>query len=518
MLPMKKTLLCLFITISSATYANKAQELILLDQKLEKSFSEHTQQVKDFILKGHTEHKHYFLPHQRDLIISSVREHLEQIQAIDKYRPDKSHGVTSKKNAHRNYTRLLAKTIKYKHLAKFFNFSFIGKNPYVSVLAEDHSDLGHSSKEFRKLIRKTLKQSWDVLNRNNNRDRNDREESLNNNAFFHLSDLYKHQNDLIKFEKKHNPLTDEQMRVLLTNTHSYMEEVDDLQEQIKEIDWKVGAYSPLYHLKVFLLKAASYVALPGKHKISLDTLKTIDKELEPGDIGLIQRYNKLSNIVFKGNWTHSLIYLGKYSKFASYFNSDRATQEEFKKRCEKENLQCSSFASYLMAKHPEQMGKYIKSDKDKDPIATIESLKPGVILYTMKKSMGWDNLVLLRPKKLTKRDKALAIATAFDNLGKPYDYNFNGQTNERFVCTELVSYSYSPDPRIKKNGLTWEMNYVMNKPVMYAFDVLETFFKRYQSQEQELDVVVYVKGENGEFGKSKRGNLEELLESVDITD
>jgi len=515
---MKKLILSITLLTSLGALAQVDSKLLKIDQDLNYKFEDHIKQMREYVLKGHSNPRLYFIPHERESIVRSSQDFLKSLEILEAYQPDKSHSLRSRKYAKRNYTRLMAKTIKYKYLAKYLNFTFMGKNPYVAVLSEDNDKLSHSSKAYRKMIRKTLRQSWDVLGRRTSSDTRSSKDKLNDNSLFHLSDLAKNIEDFKKFEAKYNQLDDNQMMAVINNSQEYMESVLELKSIIKDIDWKVGAYSPLYHLKVFLLKVASSISLPGKHKISLETLKKVDNELLPGDIGLIQRYNKLSNVVFKGNWTHSLIYLGKYSKMAAYFNNDSETQDTFRKMCQEQELQCSSFMSYLMAKHPKEMGKYIKSDSDKDPIATIESLKPGVILYTMKKSMGWDNLVLLRPKKLSKRDKALAIATAFDNLGKPYDYNFNGQTNDKFVCTELVSYSYSADPNIKKQGLSWEMNYVMNKPVMYAFDVLETYFKRKNTKEQELDIVLYIKGKNGEFGKSRRGNETELLETVDLTD
>jgi hypothetical protein len=514
---MKRLILTTGLLFSTMAFGRVSNTLVNLDRELQKKLDNHIIEMREYVVRGHSNPKLYFIPFERENILKSSMKFLKALDSLERFDPDKSHGLRSKKRAQRNYTRLMAKTIKYKYLAKYLNFTFIGKNPYVAVLSESDSKLGHDSKAYRKMIRKTLRQSWEVLDRNTGNRDHDRDKDLDDNSFFHLADLAVNQTQFRKFEAKYDQLSNEQTEIVLNNTSEYMEHVLGLKEAIKDIDWKVGAYSPLYHLKVVLLKAASFIALPGKHKISLETLKKVDRELEPGDIGLIQRYNKLSNLVFKGNWTHSLIYLGEYSKMAAYFNSDAETQETFKQKCKEQKLQCESFMSYLMAKHPDAMRKYIKSDGSKDPIATIESLKPGVILFTMKKSMGWDNLVLLRPK-LTKRDKALSIATAFENLGKPYDYNFNGQTNERFVCTELVSYSYSADPKINKKGLTWEMNYVMNKPVMYAFDVLETYFKRQNTAEQELDLVLYIKGEKGEFGKSKRGSVEELLESVDLTD
>ncbi len=502
-------------TLANAGVTTKLNDL---DKHLDSKLQKHIKEMRPFVERGNTNAKLFFIPHERAEIIQSSTEFLNELRKVEAYKPDKSHGLRSKKRAQRNYTRLLAKTIKYKYLAKYLNFSFLGMNPYVAVLSEDDKERGHSAKAFRKSIRKALRQSWDVLNRKSNiDDHRSGKEELNDNAFFHLSDLSKDISGFKKLESKYNQLSDEQEEILENNVRDYMLNIYELKDTIKDIDWKVGAYSPLYHLKVFLLKAASYIALPGKHKISLETLKKVDPIMAPGDIGLIQRYNKLSNIVFKGNWTHSLIYLGKYSKMASFFNKDTETQETFKKKCISEKLACDSFISYLMVKHPKQMSKYIKSDSDKDPIVTIEALKPGVILFTMKKSMGWDNLAIVRPK-LSKRDKALSIATAFDNLGKPYDYNFNGQTNERFVCTELVSYSYAANPNIHKKGLSWEMNYVMGKPVMYAFDVLETFFKREQSKDQELDLVLYLKGSKGEYGKSRNGTREELLSTLDLTD
>ncbi|EQC47671.1 YiiX/YebB-like N1pC/P60 family cysteine hydrolase [Bacteriovorax sp. Seq25_V] len=490
----KKIKFFIAIFVSLISLASGVHEL---DYKLNNAYVSYYKSIYHFINLANSSEKFYFEDYQRDEILKITSRFITELdQAVPDHEDlGRDRNIYSKKNK----SFVLNKIIYFKWLSRFIETSMSGGNALVAVVGED-------SKRFKKLVKAVLRQGSQVRNPSRNHD-----SRFKNNL--RIIDMY---NDVDKLIKTHK-LKSFEAELVAQSLSELIESLSSIREISKDINYKVGSYSILYHLKVFLLKAASFIALPGEHKISSNTLNQIDEELLPGDIGVIQRYNKLSNIVFKGNWTHSLMYLGRFSKFQNYFDNDIKTRVFYFQRCISEDLQCNDYISYLELKFPDAMKKFIDGEYLKDPIMTIESLKPGVILFNQKKSMGWDNLALFRPR-LSTLDKARAIEAAFSKLGAPYDYNFNGQTNDRLVCTELISYSYQSDPRIFKQGISWEMNFVMNHPVMYAFDIVETYFKRKGKSNQELDLVIYVKGEKGEFGKARRGSEAELLKTVDLKD
>jgi len=474
-----------------------ASTLLEKDQRSNTIYMKFNKEIFNYLKLTMDSEKFYFEQYQREEIIRISSDFLTGLHQVfpeyKKLASDKN--IFSKKN--RDFVK--DKALYYKWLSKFVEITMHGGNALVSVVSE-------GSINFKDYAKAVLKQGSQV--RGIGRDK--RHEVRD---YLRVIDMYKNLDKLFNahsFNSTNKDLVDFAIA-------EYIDSLGQIKELVEEVDYKVGSYSIFYHLKVFLLKAASYIALPGKHKISAATLNQIDEKLTPGDIGVIQRYNKLSNIVFKGNWTHSLMYLGKFSKFQNYFDNDLETRVFYLQRCISEDLLCSDFVTYMELKYPEAMKKYSDGEYKKDPIITIESLKPGVILYNQKKSMGWDNLAIFRPR-LSILDKARSIDAAFSRLGLPYDYNFNGHTQERLVCTELISYAYQADPRISKKGINWEMNFVMNHPVMYAFDIVETYFKRKGKAEQQLDLVIYIRGEDGEFGKSRIGSEKELLETVDLRD
>lgn len=495
---MFKTLLIGFIlAVNCQAFAGMSKFLTQkksLNDQLASAFDTFYFQTIDLSLRVSNDEKTYLEEYERDNLVSETMTFLREIRKIDdliiKYQKD-----SLSKNAAKI---LVLKGLRNEWLAKFVRTTFMGGNAVVAALSEDSSRFSYSGQIYKNIITQLeLETETSVLS--------------SQVTMYYIYRNFKSVTEKFK-------LNNEEYDSLFFSVANFIDNMAEVHKMMNEIDLKAGTYSAFYFLKVFFLKAASYVALPGNHKISLETLKKVDSKLLPGDIGIIQRYYKLSNLVFKGNWTHSLLYIGTYSKLKTLTKNDRETNDYYVSKCFKEELNCYDFISFLEVKYPNALKKYKDGEKLSDPIVTIEALKPGVILFNMKQSMGWDNLAVLRPTKLSFLDRVKAIEYAFENIGKPYDYNFNGQTIDRFVCTELVSYAYQNDPRINKKGLSWEMNFVMNKPVMYAFDILETYFKRKNTNKQELKVVLYLKGEKGEYGQARNGSESELLDTVDLND
>lgn len=494
----------LIILIFSTKTFGSTKDVLNLSKVIEKDFIHYAQNIENYIVNSHEDENTYFLPFERRIILKNTKKLLSSISKLDQFGANKVIRVASKKRSSEYDERILAKVLKYNYLSRFFHLSFYAGNAFTTVLSEGAEDINFKGKKVRKLFTKTLTQARVSYSRSQNK-----KGDINQLAFPRVADFIQFNEKVIKnrnFDKLEKELYQSSLEEFLAN-------IKAIKKLKSSVTLKNGSYSPLYYLKVIILKGASYLALPGKHKISLETLKEVDHKLSPGDIGLIQRYNKLSNIVFKGNWTHSLLYIGAYSKLREYFDYDEETNQFYTIKCLQETLPCQDFIGYLHLKYPKKMKRYYEGQFANDPIVTIESLKPGVILYPMGKSMAWDNLVLLRPR-LSKKDKAMAIETAFSNIGKPYDYNFDGRTDERLVCTEVISHTYAPNPLENKGGLTWKVSTVSGRPVMYAYDILKTFFERENTPNQELDIILYIRGEKGNYGKSRDGDYQELRDSV----
>jgi hypothetical protein len=77
----------------------------------------------------------------------------------------------------------------------------------------------------------------------------------------------------------------------------------------------------------------------------------------------------------------------------------------------------------------------------KDGGVIIEALRSGVKLSTLNHFMNVDDFVILRPyfpDSLSLGEKKESLLLAFRQLGKEYDFNFDINTTEKIVCSELA--------------------------------------------------------------------------------
>jgi hypothetical protein len=72
----------------------------------------------------------------------------------------------------------------------------------------------------------------------------------------------------------------------------------------------------------------------------------------------------------------------------------------------------------------------------------VEALRNGVQLDTLPAFMNVDDVAILRPKYLSMEARREAVNLALGNLGKKYDFNFDVNTTETIVCSELVYIVY----------------------------------------------------------------------------
>ena len=70
----------------------------------------------------------------------------------------------------------------------------------------------------------------------------------------------------------------------------------------------------------------------------------------------------------------------------------------------------------------------------------LEALRDGVQLNTFEKFMDVDDVAILRPKEKAANE---VCVRAFRQLGKEYDFNFDVETIDKIVCSELVYQVYT---------------------------------------------------------------------------
>ncbi len=72
----------------------------------------------------------------------------------------------------------------------------------------------------------------------------------------------------------------------------------------------------------------------------------------------------------------------------------------------------------------------------------VEALRSGVQLKPLQHFMSVDDVAVLRPQYLNQQDKIDAVNLALGNFGKQYDFNFDVNTTEKIVCSELIYMVY----------------------------------------------------------------------------
>ena len=93
-------------------------------------------------------------------------------------------------------------------------------------------------------------------------------------------------------------------------------------------------------------------------------------------------------------------------------------------------------------------GELIEDEADptsKDKNQIIEALRSGVQLSTLDAFLNIDDLAILRPVFNDSNRNQLrkqALIMAFRQIGKKYDFNFDVNTTDKIVCSELAYVSY----------------------------------------------------------------------------
>jgi hypothetical protein len=100
----------------------------------------------------------------------------------------------------------------------------------------------------------------------------------------------------------------------------------------------------------------------------------------------------------------------------------------------------------------------------------LEAIRSGVRLTTLEQFLYLDDLALLRPGEMTASDAEATLLRGFREIGKPYDFNFDLESTERMVCSELV-YLVFPD-------LPWPTSSVLGRTIVTPDHVAQMAGKR----------------------------------------
>ncbi|EDM25576.1 hypothetical protein LNTAR_08136 [Lentisphaera araneosa HTCC2155] len=143
-------------------------------------------------------------------------------------------------------------------------------------------------------------------------------------------------------------------------------------------------------------------------------LADVQAVLKPMDILLEKTPFRLTDKFIPGHFGHVAIYIG--------------TEEDLK--------------SVGLWEHP-RIVKY--HEQIRQGKVVLEALREGVVLNTLEHFMNVDDLAVIRKNDMDAVQGRTYTLNAFRQLGKEYDFNFDVETLNKIVCSELVYQVFTDD-------------------------------------------------------------------------
>jgi peptidoglycan/LPS O-acetylase OafA/YrhL len=150
--------------------------------------------------------------------------------------------------------------------------------------------------------------------------------------------------------------------------------------------------------------------------------RKIQEVLQPLDILLEKTPFRLTDKLIPGHFGHVAIWTGSKSEL----------------------IDAGVWDNLIVQQYADQVGNQSNPDS-KDEQQIIEALRNGVQLNTLEHFLNVDDFVILRPVFAEGANDELvkeALIMAFRQLGKQYDFNFDVNTTDKIVCSELAYVSF----------------------------------------------------------------------------
>lgn len=212
----------------------------------------------------------------------------------------------------------------------------------------------------------------------------------------------------------------------------------------------------------------TYMSSRDEKFITVEQLGIMEENLLPGDVILQRRNWYLSNMGIPGFWTHAAMYVGTIDEMNEYFKDILPLEN------------CSKIENCI--------NNY--DDVADGNSSVLEAIGPGVVFQTLEESAHADYLVVLRPN-LNKTEKFAAVVRVFEDRGKPYDYDFDFETRDELVCSELIYDAY-------RNSIDFSLT-VQNGRLMFSpTDIAQKFAQERNTSNESFTFVYFLDGNEGD--------------------
>jgi hypothetical protein len=234
------------------------------------------------------------------------------------------------------------------------------------------------------------------------------------------------------------------------------------------------------------------VARKHSHLISAKQIEEMGKRLQPGDI-LFERHEwYLSNLGLPGFWTHVALYIGTPEERRRLFNDP-----EVKAWVTTLGIANGDFEALLAKRYPTAYASSTARRDQGRPPRILEAISEGVSFTSLEYTGSADSIGIIRPR-LSRRDKAHAIMRAFHYSGRPYDFNFDFETDSALVCSELIFKVYEPGKGM--TGMRFPVTEVMGRKVSTPNNMVRQFAEQSGGSTPQADFVLFLDG----YEKQKR--------------
>lgn len=241
--------------------------------------------------------------------------------------------------------------------------------------------------------------------------------------------------------------------------------------------------------------------------ISPAQVVALQKKMLPGDVMLQRREWYVSNVGLPGFWSHAALYIGTADERHRFFDGDVSMQQWVRAQGEASG----NFEKLLARRYPKAYAQSLQAQEHGHVPRVIEAISEGVSFTTLEHSADADALVTLRPR-VPKVDVARAILRSFRYSGRPYDFNFDFQTDATLVCTELIYKAYEPGEGFR--GVRLQLEEMVGRTAIPANSIARQFHEEYGTPRQQFDMVIFLDGQEkrrlaveadvGEFRRSWR--------------
>lgn len=220
--------------------------------------------------------------------------------------------------------------------------------------------------------------------------------------------------------------------------------------------------------------------------ISETQIAALMPRMQPGDVMLQRREWYVSNVGLPGFWSHAALYIGTPEERRAYFDD-----AEVRAWVRQQGVAEGDFDTLLRQRHAQAYDTGRTAQEHGHQPRVLEAISEGVSFTTLEHSAAADSLVVLRPR-LSKQEKAFALLRAYGYQGRPYDFDFDFQTDASLVCTELVYKAYEPAAGFKGIGMRSEE--IVGRLAIPANSLARQFDAEYGSPAQQWDMVIFLDG------------------------